>query len=102
MGFSKSLRHEEQFKHDDVDVVEMRFLSAIQQPTSEATAMLQRIGNKLEASSQQYRIKSSLLWPFQEKEVEKQIEALSRFRETFHLALNLDTTYADPMSMFTH
>ena len=94
--------YEEQLKHDDVDVVEMRFLNAIQQPTSEAKAMLQSIGNKLEVSAQRHRIKSSLLWPFQEKEVEKQTEALSRFRETFHLALSLDTAYADLISMFAY
>lgn len=71
---------------------EMKFLKAIEEPLAERKLMLIQTENKLVGSGKVKTLGKALLWPFKEKENERIIVSLRSFKESFHLALSLDST----------
>ncbi|KAK8112577.1 hypothetical protein PG984_013103 [Apiospora sp. TS-2023a] len=73
------------------DILE-QFMKSIDTTLKDCQATLLEIHNKLGISSGGSKVKSALLWPFREKEVEKRISALARLKSNLHLALSLGNT----------
>ena len=71
---------------------EMKFWKSIEEPLKDCKLMLTCLMNKLSTSGGKKTLGKALAWPFREKEFQEMVTSIGSFKQTFLLALSLDST----------